>query len=275
MKISLEQLKNRNYDKTGIGNYKLVDGICIKCNCKFEYSQVKKFLKYRTNRSDKSELWDTCQKCWHKVQTAEDVTWVQKNREAQLISQNKPEQKIKNAKGVSNSWTEERKQAASIYLKNRWQNDKNFADAARENLSEWNLSPKQTRVKKTFGTGGLQGSYLNINYDSALELSFIIWCFENHIKIKNYDLEPIPYTAEDNKNRLYIPDFIIEDNIIIEIKGYGIYYKINKDRNILKDKAVKNFTQEKKLKYRMIIEGEEEVRKNYRKARTIHHENYK
>ena len=98
-----------------------------------------------------------------------------------------------------------------------------------------------------------------------------MWCDDNHIPIKRYDLEPIEYLDEVGKSRKYFPDFIINDSTIIEIKGYGLYYKINFLRNICKLESAQRFFPE----YNMILSSDECLKKNYLKARKLHHENYK
>ncbi len=258
-----------------ITNCVLVDGICIKCQSAFSYSKVKKFMRNRVNKVHKKHLWDTCQKCWLRINTGEDTGWVEKNRQAQLIAQNKPEQKLKNAVAVSKSWGTDRKIKASNYLKNRWLNDEGFAKKALMNLS-WtdkkDVIKYSERMKWSLGTGGLKGEYNNIGYDSALELSYILYCNDNNIEIKRYDLEPIKYIDEHGKTRLYFPDFIIEDKTIVEIKGFGIYYKLNLQRNILKLAALKEWCNSHQCDYYLLMNTDNILKINYKRARKLHHE---
>lgn len=271
--ITLKDLEKINYNQSGISNSKLIDGLCVKCGNSFEYCSVKHFLKNRRNVDDKS-LWNSCQRCWFIIRTRENEEWVEKNRQAQLISQNKPEQKKKNAEGVSKSWTEERKKKNSELLKNRWKNDPVFAEKAMKNIS-WTRTADEDRfrslMKKSVGCGGLKGIYKNINYDSALELSFILWCEHNNILIKRYDLEPLQYFDECGVTRRYFPDFIINGDEIIEIKGYGIFYIKNYERNIIKIETLKKSGK----KYRIYFSNDICVKKFYNIARRLHHENKK
>lgn len=268
MEISLEELKNRNYNQKGISNFKLY-GKCEKCQKDFKYCAVKKFL---SNRKNKIENWNVCQKCWLLSQTSENKVWIEKNRQAQLIAQNKPEQKKRNANGVSKSWNEERKKKESNYLKNKWATNKEFADKCLKNL-DW-TSKKDDRYDRimsaSLGVGGLKGLYNNIRYESALELSFILWCENEQIPIKRYDLQAIEYFDKD-KTRFYIPDFIIYTDEIVEIKGSGLYYNKNYERNLLKIEAAKK----KFLKYTILFETDECLKKFYKKARKTHYENKK
>lgn len=268
--ITFQELEERDFDKKYISNYKLVCDKCLRCGNYFEYSNVKKFLRNRVGKNKK--YWKTCQKCWHLINTVEDKNWIEKNRQSQLIAQNKPEQKAKNALGVSKSWTDKRKKEASRYLKNRWQNDLEFADKAIKNLEWTNGSDSKlfnTIINKSFGSGGLKGLYKNINYDSALELSFIMWCENNNISIVRFNLNSIEYKDENGKIRNYIPDFITQNSTIVEIKGLGLYNKINYNRNILKIEAAKQHN----LDYCIIFSDDNRLKKNYNIARRWHHEN--
>ena len=118
------------------------------------------------------------------------------------------------------------------------------------------------------GIGGLKGIYKDIYYDSALELSYILWCEEHNIPIKRYDLDPIVYKF-NKKQKLYFPDFIIFDYMVVEIKGKGLYFAKNKKQNLAKTKeAIKKL----KNKYLIIFDKDKEVKKHYRKARKLHYE---
>lgn len=261
--ITFEDLKNQDYNTKLISNKKLC-GTCKKCKQNFIYSQVKKFLRNRLNKPEKINLWETCQKCWLKINTCEDENWIKKNSNAQKIVQNTPEQLQKNRDGVRKSWDGERRKKASNLLKEKWKNDEAFARKSLSNLNKNN-------VKIGFGNGGLKGFYNNIHYDSALELSFIIWCLNEKIKIKRYDRDGIVYTDENGVKRNYYPDFIINNNDIIEIKGSGLWYRKNYKRNILKSDAAKA----KFDSYIVIFDKDEVVKKYYKTARNIHNETYK
>lgn len=268
--ISLEQFMNLSYNPKNISNYRLIDCKCVRCGCNFEYQAVKKFMLNRKKYPYKKNKWNTCQKCWLIIQTSENPEWIEKNKQAQLIAQNKPEQKKKNAEAVSKSWDKERKEKFSKLLKDRWKNDSEFAKNALKNIS-WTTKKDDrylTIMSKSLGSGGLQGVYNNIFYQSALELSYILWCEENNIKIKRYDMDPIEYFDENNIKRLYYPDFIINSDTIVEIKGFGLYYNKNYERNIKKLQALKSITS----KYEIYIDTDKQVKTHYRKARKIHHE---
>lgn len=272
--ITFEELLKRNFNTTGISNYELTCDKCLKCHKSFKYRQVKKFMRNRINKD--KDVWQTCPKCFLKLNTSENLIWIEKNRAAQLIAQNTDAQKRKNAIGVSKSWTKERRIKASIFTKNKWKNDIEFRKKALNNIS-WNKNIEtynehyKKMLKKSIGSGGLKGVYNDIYYDSALELSFIMWCNQNLILIKRFDLEPILYKDENGISRLYYPDFIINNDTIIEIKGLGLYYFHNYNRNILKIEAAKKH----KLNYQVILSNDKILKQNYNIARRWHHQNKK
>jgi len=259
--ITFKFLENNNFKFKGFSNTPIKDQ-CITCQKIFEYKKLKKFLRNRLSLP--TSKWCQCHKCFLKFRTINNPEWMESNRKAQLIAQNKPEQKKKNALGVSRSWDNKRKKKASIYLKNRWKTDQKFAEKARSNLK---INDTQ-HIKNTFGIGGLKGFYNEIYYDSALELSYLLWCEQLSIPIKKYDLDPIQYEIS-NKQKLYFPDFIIHEDIVVEIKGKGLYFAKNKEQNLAKTAEAK-----KKLKNKFIIifDQDKEVKTYYKKARKLHHE---
>jgi len=262
--MQYNELEKQQFETNRISN-KPIYGFCVKCNAEFQYSSVKKFMRNRKNKLEKKHLWQTCGKCWLIINTKEDEQWIQKNSQSQKIAQNKPEQLQKNKDGVRKSWNSERRIKASEILKEKWKNDEAFAEKASKNLKTIN------NVKIGFGSGGLKGVYKNIYYDSALELSFILWCEEQNIEIKRYDLEPVKYIDETGIERKYYPDFIINKTEIVEIKGSGLWHRKNYERNILKiEEAKKRFDS-----YIVIFDNDKIVKKYYKTARNIHNETYK
>ena len=63
------------------------------------------------------------------------------------------------------------------------------------------------------------GNYMGIHCDSSWELAFLVYNIEHNIPIKRCNVQRT-YINHDGKIRKYFPDFIINENIIIEIKGY-------------------------------------------------------
>lgn len=81
------------------------------------------------------------------------------------------------------------------------------------------------------------GYFNKIYCESSYELIFLIYCFDNNIKVERCPFK-FSYTY-DNKKHLYFPDFYLpEYDMIIELKGKNQYYK--KDVVKLKAESVKD-----------------------------------
>ena len=63
-----------------------------------------------------------------------------------------------------------------------------------------------------------KGNYHGVHCDSSWELAYLVYCLEHDIPIKRCNIKR-NYIFE-GKEKTYFPDFIINDNQIIEIKGY-------------------------------------------------------
>lgn len=267
--ISFNDFEKIDFNTSGISRAKL-SGICEICQKAYLYHSTLTFMLNRKKYPSKKDNWNSCQKCWYLSQTSKSEDWRKKNSDAQKIAQNRPEQKKKNAEGVSKSWTEERKKTNSEYLKSRWKTDEEFANKAMQNIS-WTQS-KGDRfnqiMHKSLGRGGHKGIYNNLYYGSCLELSFIMWCETESINIKKYDLMPVSYLAEDGVQRKYYPDFIINNDTIVEIKGMSGYQK-NPERTRLKIEAGKKHFK----KYICIFQEDKILTKYYQKARKYHGKN--
>jgi hypothetical protein len=91
------------------------------------------------------------------------------------------------------------------------------------------LEAKKKMIEKNSNMGNwnvYQGYFDDIFWQGTWELSYIIYCIENKIKIKRYDIDPIEY-LDGEKIRHFFPDFIIEENKIVEIKGKFKNEKLN------------------------------------------------
>lgn len=110
------------------------------------------------------------------------------------------------------------------HIKNRYKNsDLKASFKGRKHTEE----TKQKISKKMIGnhnnnpnkTGkGKKGFYKGFYCASTYELAFVIFCLDHNIKIKRC-LESFDYKYK-GKIHKYFPDFIINNDTIIEIKGY-------------------------------------------------------
>lgn len=74
------------------------------------------------------------------------------------------------------------------------------------------------------------GNYNGIHCDSSWELAYLVWCLEHNIPIKR--CEEVRYYKLNKNLRKYYPDFVINNNEIIEIKGlYDEVAKIKSEQN--------------------------------------------
>jgi hypothetical protein len=252
-----------NPNRAGIANWK-INGLCTNCQNSFSMTQVKSLRKRSFN------LLELCNRCYLNYRCYSNPEWLLKNKKAQLISQNKPEQKLKNAIGVSASWTKERRKKFSDLLTNRW---KNCSEEERERMlkplrwTDTKDSYYETAFKKS--VKGISGEYNGISYQSLLELSFLLTCEERGVTVARYESEGIEYLDEKNKKRLYYPDFIIYGKVIIEIKGHIFGGQSGEKIIYLKTEAAKKFCQSRGLKYR-IFHRSHFLRNKLHLAKNIH-----
>lgn len=76
--------------------------------------------------------------------------------------------------------------------------------------------------------------YKNIRYQGTYELDFLIYCDKLNILHKIKKIKSVKYIL-DNKEKVYHPDFYIEElNLIIEIKS-DYYYYLHLDKNNAKE----------------------------------------
>lgn len=111
------------------------------------------------------------------------------------------------------------------------------------------------------------GYFSEILWQSSYELSYLIYCFENNIEIKRFDIEPIEYYYQ-NKKHHYFPDFIQNNELIIECKGWVNGKELAKRRAatyIHSDKY--KVIDSKKLNELKILPPKKEVWKWYKKQK--------
>ena len=127
-----------------------------------------------------------CGQCYLKF-NANTIEQRIKNSEAQKIAQNRPEVIVKHRENTRRMWQ-----------------DPNSA------IRDCRCQP-------------YSGTYKSIRYDSLLELAFIMLSLESGSTIRRYDGAGIKY-IHNKKERLYIPDFVVDEFFIVEIKGHHRHY---------------------------------------------------
>lgn len=261
MIIKFQDYKNNPFKK-GIANFCLL--VCCQ-KCGLEKNYIVK--QYRRRDWNKEEL---CGNCYLDKRCYRNPDWIQKNSQAQLIAQNKPEQKKKNAIGVSKSWDKERKRKASKLMQCRWgKASKAEKKKMLQNLEWTQKSDKKFNQIMAKSHKSKSGVYHGLFYNSLLELAFILVCEARKINIKRYDLEPIPYQDEQGKIRYYHPDFIIHDKVVAEIKGHVFNKDGGEFRLDLKNKAASIFLKERGLKFKLFFRSKF-IKSKLKIAKLIH-----
>ncbi len=241
--IDFIELKNRNFDKTGISNYK-INIICEKCQSSY-FPIVKKFLV-------RKKIVPQCHSCYFKY-NVHDHEWREKNRQAQLIAQNRPEVKEKQriAQKKRHLKPEVKKRYREIG-KEVWKRPEYRRVQIEKLKNNWKDPQYREKVFKNSKKQYI-GEYKGLFYHSLVEFSFILYCEKRHIEIKRYDLQGIDYFYDD-KLRKYYPDFIINENTIVEVKDKGRWYKRDKKQINVKYQALCKWCELNNMKCRMIFD---------------------
>jgi hypothetical protein len=139
-----------------------------------------------------------CPKCVMRAAT-DDAGWRERNSVAQLKIQSLPEQRAKNAAGVSKFWAENPDKLASM-------RESVIAANQRDDVKE------KLRARETWNGRGISGDYLSIwgwlRFDSSYELATLL-ALEGNESVKFVRRGPvIEYKFEGN--RQYFVDYEIE-----------------------------------------------------------------
>jgi hypothetical protein len=209
--------------------------------------QLNKFLKrnYFLNKP-------ICSKCILKLVTNSEE-WKNKNSKAQKIAQNKPGQieKNRNAQIKRFNNTETREKYKKIGKK-LWENEeyrKKMTDVAKK---KWQNPEYAKKVIENSRGSNKKGFYKNLFYQSSYELAFLLkFEFENGSLsgIKRIDFS-IPYVKKNKNIGYYYPDFLMNNEYIIEVKGYGPW--VDYDGLIRKNKAAKKYCKNNNYKFRVV-----------------------
>ena len=132
--------------------------------------------------------------------------------------------------------------------------------------TEFTSRPDSVRFVSGYTNGinyGIRGTYwhsdVGIGFDSLMELWFIRTTVQNGGAIKRVDFS-IPYLTKDNKNKSYVPDFIVDDRIIVEIKAYraingavSIFLRSNITEKL---EALKKYCERNNLQWKLVTNKE-------------------
>lgn len=176
-----------------------------------------------------------CDDCYRKTYTYDDE-WKASNSKAQKIAQNRPETL---AKQVNSQ-------------KLRYQKP-GLLDRYREIGKELWEDPEYRKKVIANSSISKAGTYHELSYQSSIELAFICWCEKAGKRIVNYADAGIPYMW-NGKEHHYYPDFLVDDRVIVEIKGHGGIYQRDYDQNQAKFAVLRKWCIERDLGVRVVFD---------------------
>jgi hypothetical protein len=239
--------------------------ISLKCNvCKNEY--VTHLIKLEGRTYSKEPL---CPKHYRDI-INNSSEWREKNRQAQLKAQNRPEVLEKQRLSQKRRHTDPKvKEQYRQIGKKLWKN-KEYAEKVANSLRKKWEDPEYAERVISNSKQQYHGEYENLKYQSLVELAFILWQKSVNKKIERYNLKGIKW----NNNKNYYPDFIVNDNTIVEVKGGpNGWMRQRKDEIILKQKALISWCENNEYSQRLVFK--KDIPKNfYKKAKEIHVKTY-
>lgn len=238
--------------------------VSLRCKvCENEYIALNRKIRARTYSDD-----PLCASHYMKLVSSSQV-WKEKNRRAQLIAQNRPETKEKNRisqlRRHAQPGMKEKYRQIGI---DQWKNDEYRQKVTLSLKKKWE---DPVYARKVFNNSKRQyhGAHEGIKYDSLVELSFILLMIDEQRTIIRYNLNAIKWGKGNN----YYPDFIVDGNLIIEIKGSMKGYMNKKEKEILqKQKALANWCENTKYNQRIVLK-KDIPKEFYKKAKEIHVKN--
>lgn len=239
--------------------------VSLKCNiCKNEY--VTKLIKLAGRTYSKEPL---CPKHYRDIINKSEV-WREKNRQAQLKAQNRPEVLEKHSLSQKRRHADPKvKEQYRQIAKKLWENEEYTKKVTNSLRKKWEDPEYAERVISN-SKQQYHGEYENLKYQSLVELAFILWQKSVNKKIERYNLKGIKWC----NNRNYYPDFIVDDNIIVEVKGgpNGWMHQ-RKEEIILKQNALIAWCSNNEYSQRLVFK--KDIPENfYRKAKEIHVKTY-
>lgn len=241
----------------------------IRCErCQVIYITFARSMRLRKHRVQ------VCPKCYVKYYQR-DEAWRVNMVAKQKIAQHRPETLAKHRENSKAMWANNRERLLESHRKMV------TSQAYRDNMSRVMRDKWATDSEyrdKVIGKGFYKhvGNFESIRYDSKLELAFLIKHFEENttIKVARFELENGPiqyYDPECNRIRDYYPDFIIDSNLVVEIKGQH-WIDVAPLTYAAKIAALSEFCKQKSLQFIVLLADD---LKNYLKKAEIQHETCK
>ncbi len=238
-----------------LGDWRLIifknSKINVSYNCKICNAPGKSRLAHIIQRKFfKSE--PICSKCIER-EVSKTNEWKNTNSIAQLIAQNKPEQVEKNKQAqIERFKNPEARIKASEASKKNWENSEYREKLVKIAQDKWKNPEYAKNVIEKSRNSQKCGMYKEVYYNSSYELAFLLKIEEERGDlncIKRPDFY-ISYKKTNNKPGCYYPDFILDDNFLIEVKGYAPW--IDLENLLRKNRAAKLWCKSKNLKFRVV-----------------------
>ena len=136
---------------------------------------------------------------------------------------------------------------------------------------KWDDPEYARKVIQNSKNGGLKGVYKGLYYDSGYELAWlmILESEGNLLSVQRANVY-IGYKNTKGKTSHYYPDFILNGNYLVEVKGYGPW--ADKSNISKKNEAAKLWCKSNGMRYRL-VEFKDIGHHWYRKARNKHKKN--
>ncbi len=223
--------------------------VCFNCFfCKKSAKcRMKNFFKRKYFKNE-----PVCNDCILK-KTTNTSGWKENNSKAQLIAQNKTEQKEKNRDAQLKRFEDEDliKKYSEIG-KNLWKNSEYRNKMEKIAKEKWKNPEYAKKVIQNSKRKYVTGYYKKIYYDSSYELAFLLKLESERGSlecIKRVDFY-ISYKDKNNKSSCYYPDFILDDKFLIEVKGKAPW--IDLENLELKNLAGKSWCLKNNMRFRLV-----------------------
>jgi hypothetical protein len=191
-----------------------------------------------------------CDECYRKTY-AYDLEWRENNSKAQRIAQNRPEVIAKQV----------------VSQKKRYQQEGVLDHYRAIGKRLWE-NPDYRKKVVANSSIAKAGTYHGLSYQSSIELAFILWCENSGKSVVNYAGEGIPYNWAGTGHHYY-PDFLVDGNTIVEVKGHGGVYERDYDQNQAKFAALRIWCKSRELCVRVVFDTDLGNRA-IKEARTLH-----
>lgn len=209
-----------------------------------------------------------CPKCYSE-RYLYDEEWCAKNSASQSVAQNRPETLEKHRENSRALWVGDHGVLMREAQQRTVSDPAYRAKMARIMREKWASDPDYRDRVSGRGVYKHTGTYeQTIVYHSKLELAFLLWCVDNQKQVVRCDFS-VPYVDPvDNKEHDYYPDFIVDVNTIVEVKGQR-WIDASPTTYQAKIEALAKYCVVNGQPYRVVLDGD---LKGYAKKATAYHE---